>query len=380
MTYLDHAATTPVRPDVVEKMSEVMLEVVGNPSSIHQYGRRAHEYLENARQVIADSLGVTAHEIIFNSGGTEGDNTVLISTALGRQAEGKHIITTAIEHPAILRTAAYLETLGFDITYLPVDDNGQIQSADVEAALRPDTILVSIMFANNETGNVLPIQEIGELLIEHPAWFHTDAVQAYGKVPLSPKEWHIDLLTVSGHKINGPKGIGFLYKSDDVQLKPYLHGGEQEEKRRAGTENLAAICGMAQAITALTPEIQAEKQQTYAEFSTYVLEQLTNAGIDFHLNGDENQKLAHILNLRFQGVPSDLLLMHLDLNGFAVSTGSACTAGNVEPSHVLEAMYGKASPAIRESIRISFGYGNTQAEIAAFVSVLIATVQRLKRD
>lgn len=380
MTYLDHAATTPVRPDVVEKMSEVMLEVVGNPSSIHQYGRRAHEYLENARQVIADSLGVTAHEIIFNSGGTEGDNTVLISTALGRQAEGKHIITTAIEHPAILRTAAYLETLGFDITYLPVDDNGQIQSADVEAALRPDTILVSIMFANNETGNVLPIQEIGELLIEHPAWFHTDAVQAYGKVPLSPKEWHIDLLTVSGHKINGPKGIGFLYKSDDVQLKPYLHGGEQEEKRRAGTENLAAICGMAQAITALTPEIQAEKQQTYAEFSTYVLEQLTNAGIAFHLNGDENQKLAHILNLRFQGVPSDLLLMHLDLNGFAVSTGSACTAGNVEPSHVLEAMYGKASPAIRESIRISFGYGNTQTEIAAFVSVLIATVQRLKRD
>ncbi|HPR81941.1 MAG TPA: aminotransferase class V-fold PLP-dependent enzyme, partial [Enterococcus sp.] len=237
-----------------------------------------------------------------------------------------------------------------------------------------------IMFANNETGNLLPIQEIGELLAEHAAWFHTDAVQAYGKILLQPKEWHIDLLTISGHKINGPKGIGFLYKSDDVQLKPYLHGGEQEEKRRAGTENLAAICGMAQAVNALTPEAQQKQQQTYAEFSTYVIDQLTNAGIDFHLNGDQTNKLTHILNLRFQGVPSDLLLMHLDLKGFAVSTGSACTAGNVEPSHVLEAMYGKNAPAIRESIRISFGYGNTQAEIEEFVAVLIASVQRLKRD
>lgn len=380
MTYLDHAATTPVRPDVVEKMSEVMLEVVGNPSSIHQYGRRAHEYLENARQIIADSLAVNPHEIIFNSGGTEGDNTVLINTALRRQTEGKHIVTTAIEHPAILRTAEYLETLGFEVTYLPVDKSGQILLTDLEAALRPDTILVSIMVANNETGNLLPIQEIGELLAEHPAWFHTDAVQAYGKIRLQPKEGHIDLLTVSGHKINGPKGIGFLYKSDDVQLKPYLHGGEQEEKRRAGTENLAAICGMAQAINALTPEVQQKQQQTYAEFSTYVIDQLTNAGVDFHLNGDQTNKLTHILNLRFQGVPSDLLLMHLDLKGFAVSTGSACTAGNVEPSHVLEAIYGKNAPAIRESIRISFGYGNTQAEIEDFVAVLIASVQRLKRD
>ena len=380
MTYFDHAATTPMRPDVVEKMSQIMLEVPGNPSSIHQYGRKAHEYLENARQIIANSIQVKPHEIIFNSGGTEGDNTAILGVAFGQEHTGKHIITTAIEHPAVLKTMAYLETKGFDITYLPVNEQGQLAVEDVAQVLREDTILVSIMLANNEIGNLLPIKKIGELLENHPAVFHTDAVQAYGKIPFSPVDLKVDLLTVSGHKINGPKGVGFLYKKDGIKLPSFLHGGEQEEKRRAGTENLPAICGMAQAISELSADVQKANQTEAVDFVELIIEALTKEKIDFRLNGDSENKLAHILNLHLVGIPSDRLLMHLDLQGFAVSTGSACTAGNVEPSHVLEAMYGKEAPAVHESIRISFGYGNTKEEVEKFVAVLISSIHRLKRD
>ena len=380
MTYFDHAATTPMRPDVVEKMSQIMLEVPGNPSSIHQYGRKAHEHLENARQIIANSIQAKPHEIIFNSGGTEGDNTAILGVAYGQEHKGKHIITTAIEHPAVLKTMAYLEAQGFDITYLPVNEKGQLTVEDVAQVLREDTILVSIMLANNEIGNLLPIKKIGELLENHPAVFHTDAVQAYGKIPFSPVELKVDLLTVSGHKINGPKGVGFLYKKDGIKLPSFLHGGEQEDKRRAGTENLPAICGMAQAISELSADVQKANQTEAVDFVELIIEALTKEKIDFRLNGDSENKLAHILNLHLVGIPSDRLLMHLDLQGFAVSTGSACTAGNVEPSHVLEAMYGKEAPAVHESIRISFGYGNTKEEVEKFVAVLISSIHRLKRD
>lgn len=380
MTYFDHAATTPMRPDVVEKMSQIMLEVSGNPSSIHQYGRKAHEHLENARQIIANSIQAKPHEIIFNSGGTEGDNTAILGVAFGQEHTGKHIITTAIEHPAVLKTMAYLEAQGFDITYLPVNEKGQLTVEDVAQVLREDTILVSIMLANNEIGNLLPIKKIGELLANHPAVFHTDAVQAYGKIPFSPVELKVDLLTVSGHKINGPKGVGFLYKKDGIKLPSFLHGGEQEDKRRAGTENLPAICGMAQAISELSAYVQEANQKEAVDFVELIIEALTKEKIDFRLNGDSENKLAHILNLHLVGIPSDRLLMHLDLQGFAVSTGSACTAGNVEPSHVLEAMYGKEAPAVHESIRISFGYGNTKEEVEKFVAVLISSIHRLKRD
>jgi len=378
MTYLDHAATTPMQPAVIEAMSQMMAEAVGNPSSIHQYGRRAHSYLENARQTVAESLHATANEIIFTSGGTEGNNTALISTAFAHQQTGKHLITTAVEHPAILKTMAYLETMGFEVTYLPVDSRGQITVESVQEALRPDTILVSIMFANNETGNLFPVQAIGELLSEYPALFHVDAVQAYGKVAIDVRELAVDFLTISGHKINGPKGIGVLYKRTAAPLVPFMHGGEQEGKLRAGTENLAAIYGLAQAVT-LLPTDFTQVQQKYATFATLIQEQLTQAGIAFEINGDTAHKLANIWNLRLMGIPSDRLLMHLDLKGFAVSTGSACTAGNVEPSHVLAAMYGEEADAIHESIRISFGLGNTAEEIAAFTEVLIASIQRLQR-
>ncbi|WP_265460053.1 cysteine desulfurase family protein [Enterococcus sp. HY326] len=374
--YFDHAATTPMAPEVIDAVTQVMKEVFGNPSSIHQFGRQAHEYLENARQTIASSLQVKPHEIIFNSGGTEGDNTAIIETALARQNFGKHLITTAIEHPAVLNTMKYLETLGFEVTYLPVDQKGNLAVADFQKALREDTILVSIMYVNNETGNILPIPEIGAILKHHPAYFHADAVQAYGLLEINPHEIGIDLLSVSAHKFNGPKGVGFLFKTDAIQLPPFLHGGEQEEKRRAGTENLAGIVGMSQAVSLLKATDKNSKRAEFQQFQTVLLKQLEAAGIPFEINGDVEQATHHVLNLRFPGVRNDLLLMKLDLQGIAISTGSACTAGTVDPSHVLEAMYGKGNPTIKESVRISFGSDNTLAEVEELAAKLIAILTK----
>lgn len=372
--YFDHGATTPLRPEVTTEMQRILTEVFGNPSSIHGYGRQAAMELELARDVISHSLGVKSHEIIFTSGGTEGDNMAIIGVAEAHRQQGRHLITTAIEHPAVLETMHYLETQGFEVTYLPVDEKGQLQVSDLAQALRPDTTLVSIMYANNETGNLLPISEIGQLLKDHPAVFHTDAVQAYGKVAIAPKELGIDLLSVSAHKINGPKGVGFLYKSDQTMLPALLHGGEQEEKRRAGTENLPGICGMAKAVSYLTPAVQEENWATYDHFGKLLTNRLTEAGVKWALNGDFEQKLPQTWNLHFPGVSNDLLLMKLDLLGMAISTGSACTAGNVEPSHVLEAMHGKKSQVTKESIRISFGYGNTEEAVLELADNLVKLV------
>lgn len=379
MTYFDHAATTPIHPQVIETMTNLMPTLFGNPSSIHQYGRAASEKLMAARQVIAESLAVQPHEIIFNGGGTEGDNTALISTAFARKEQGRHIITTQIEHPAILQTAAFLEQQGFEFTYLSVDQSGMIDLEAFKQALREDTILVSVMFANNETGNLMPIKEIGAILQTHPAYFHTDAVQAFGKVPIYPYELGIDLLSVSAHKINGPKGTGFLFKRDGLQLPALLHGGEQEEKRRAGTENLISICGMATAVTINNEESQQAHTIKYQKFADTVKAILDEEEVTYHLNGNQQAKMPHILNLAFPGVDNQMILMHMDLKGFAISTGSACTAGNVDPSHVLIAMYGKNSPYIRESIRISFGLGNTQEEVETFAHQLSASVKRLQK-
>ncbi|EOH92796.1 aminotransferase, class V [Enterococcus haemoperoxidus ATCC BAA-382] len=377
--YLDHAATTPTHPAVIEIMASELANTFGNPSSIHTFGRKAHRALEDIRQVIATSLKVKPHEIIFNSGGTEGDNTAIIETALSRKAQGMHLITTAIEHPAVLETMKYLEGLGFEVTYLPVDEHGELAMTDLENALREDTTLVSVMYGNNEIGNLLPIKEIGELLKIHPAVFHTDAVQAYGSELISPHELGVDLLSIAAHKINGPKGVGFLFKNDAISLPSFLHGGEQEEKRRAGTENLAGIAGMGKAVELLTESEKQRRHEKYAEFERIILTQLDKAQISYQINGNPENKLAHILNLRFLDVPSDLLLMHLDLQGVAISTGSACTAGTVDPSHVLEAMYGKNHPAIKESVRISFGLGNDEEQIQRFTAILIETIQKIKQ-
>ncbi|MFD2306443.1 cysteine desulfurase family protein [Enterococcus termitis] len=377
--YLDHAATTPMHPNVIEVMADEMAHTFGNPSSIHTFGRQAHRKIENVRQVIAQSLQVRPHEIIFNSGGTEGDNTAIIETALSKKNQGMHLITTAIEHPAVLETMKYLESIGFDVTYLPVNEKGELTVSDLEQTLRPDTILVSIMYGNNEIGNLMPIKEIGSLLKNHSAVFHTDAVQAYGSERIYPHELGIDLLSISAHKINGPKGVGFLYKSDEISLPAFLHGGEQEEKRRAGTENVAGIVGLGKAVECLTDTEKEQRHHAYTRYQALILEKLDQAGIEYQINGNPENKLAHIVNLYFPNVSSDLLLMHLDLQGVAISTGSACTAGTVEPSHVLEAMYGKNHPAIKESVRVSFGLNNTDEQIERFTQILIQTIQKIRQ-
>lgn len=379
MPYFDHAATTPINPVVLEAMVSTMGDVYGNPSSIHQFGRKAHEKLEEARQLIASTLQVRANEIVFTSGGTEGDNMAIIGTAKARQSEGKHIITTNVEHPAVLASMAYLENEGFEVTYLPVDSNGQISVAQVEAALRTDTILVSIMHANNETGVLFPIAEIGTLLATHSATFHTDAVQVFGKIKLEPKAIGIDLLSISAHKINGPKGVGFLYQRGGVKLSPLLHGGEQEEKRRAGTENLAGIVGLSVAVQQLSEEQQQLNWQKYQQFNQILFEHLKNAEVEFEVNGGQTEKIPHIINLQLKDIASNLLLMHLDLQGIAISTGSACSAGNVEPSHVLEAMHGKDNPSIHQSVRISFGLGNTEEEVENLAEQLVTLTRKLKK-
>ncbi|BDG36901.1 cysteine desulfurase family protein [Saccharococcus caldoxylosilyticus] len=373
--YLDHAATSPVHPDVVERMIPFMTEVFGNPSSIHYFGRQSRHAVDEARALVAKSIGAKETEVIFTSGGTEADNMALIGTAMANRDRGRHIITTAIEHHAVLRACQYLEKQGFDVTYLPVDEHGKVSPADVKAALRDDTILVSIMFANNEVGVLQPIREIGELLKEHQAYFHTDAVQAYGLVPMDVNEHHIDLLSVSGHKINGPKGIGALYARETVKLSPLFYGGEQERKRRAGTENVAGIAGLAKAVE-IAQETMKQKQEEYRLLRETMLSIFAESGIDFAVNGSEDG-LPHIVNVAFPGTNVESMLVNLDLAGIAASSGSACTAGSIDPSHVLVAMFGKESERIRSSIRFSFGLGNTKEQIERAATETVKIVKRL---
>lgn len=377
--YFDNAATTPMAPEVVKKITSEMSQDFGNASSTHAFGRKARMVLDQSRQVIADSINANEDEIIFTSGGTESDNTAIMQTAIARQSLGKHIITTTIEHPAVLKPLAYLESIGYEVTYLPVDQQGLISLDDLKAALRDDTILVSIMTGNNEVGSHMPIHEIGEILKDHQAWFHTDAVQAYGLLDIDVKRDHIDLMSTSAHKLNGPKFLGFLYKRDGVNFPSFLKGGEQEDKRRAGTENVPGIAGFAKAVSLLTPEVKSEMQTKYQGFKQQIIDGLKQADIDFEINGTLNpNNLQHVFNLWIKGVSTYVMQTNLDLNGIAVSGGSACTAGSLEPSHVLIAMYGKESPRIGESIRISFGKYNTSEDVDYLVDNLVQIIQRLK--
>lgn len=374
--YLDHAATSPMHPNVIDKMMAVMTSDFGNPSSIHAYGRQARHVLDEARETIASSIGAGRNEIIFTSGGTEADNTALIGVAVANKAKGKHIITTAIEHHAILHTSQYLEKSGFDVTYLPVNESGLISIEDVQAALRDDTILVSVMFGNNEVGTIQPIAEIGQLLAEHQAYFHTDAVQAYGLIPIDVNKLGVDLLSVSAHKINGPKGIGFLYVRDRVKLQPYTYGGEQERKRRAGTESVPAIAGFAEAVK-ITQSSMGDKGTRYRGFKDILLAVFDEAGIQYDINGCLEKSLPHVLNVSFPGTNVESMLVNLDLAGVAVSSGSACTAGSIEPSHVLVAMFGKNSKRTKNSIRFSFGLNNTEEEIKQAALETVKIINRL---
>lgn len=374
--YFDNAATTPVSPTVVQAMTDVLSHDFGNASSTHFFGRRAHDLLDQSRQTIAQSINAASiDEVIFTSGGTESDNTAILSTAAAYGQQGHHIITTAIEHPAVLKTMARLEQQGFEVTYLPVDGLGYVTVDQVAAALRPDTILVSIMMGNNEIGTIEPIKAIGAMLADKPVIFHTDAVQAYGVLPIDVQELGVDFLSVSGHKLHGPKGVGFLYAKTGVKLVPFMNGGEQEHKRRAGTENLPGIVGMAQAVRDLAGANKAKRRDQLLALKQAVLAELDQAGVTYHINGPDLQaSLPHVLNLWFPGVPTNLALTSLDLRGFAVSGGSACTAGSLQPSHVLTALYGANAAEISESLRLSFGSENTLAQARALGQALVAVV------
>ncbi len=376
--YLDHAATSPMHPQVAEKMLEIMNSHFGNPSSIHSFGREARHLIDLSRETMAKSIGAKENEIIFTSGGTEADNMALFGVAESYQQAGRHIITSKIEHHAVLHACEKLEKMGFDVTYIPVDETGKIILDELKKALRDDTILVSIMYGNNEVGTLQPISEIGKLLKDHQALFHTDAVQAYGMESIDVNESHIDLLSVSAHKINGPKGIGFLYCRENIKLMPRSFGGEQERKRRAGTENVPSIVAFREAVQ-IAQAAKAEKRQNFSRFKQILLEELEKEQADFSVNGSLENSLPHVVNLSFPGTNVEAMLVNLDLAGIAVSSGSACTAGSIEPSHVLVAMFGKNSDRLTNSIRFSFGLTTTEEEVRKAARQTAQIAKRLSR-
>ncbi|WKB72063.1 cysteine desulfurase family protein [Ligilactobacillus animalis] len=378
--YLDNAGTTPMDPAVIKTMTEMMNDVFGNASATNSFGRKAHSILEQSRQKIAASINAQdPNEIIFTSGGTESDNTAIIQTALKRKNEGRHLITTMIEHEAVLKPMAYLEENGYEVTYLPVDENGVISLDDLKQALRPDTILVSVMTGNNEVGSHMPITEIGAIVAKSNACFHTDAVQAYGILDIDVKRDQIDLMSTSAHKLNGPKQMGFLYERDGLDLAPHLMGGDQEMKRRAGTENIPAIAAFAKAVE-LEQNARAELTARYQGFKRQLVDKLAENGVDVKVNGKMGaDELPQIINLWFEGCQNDAMLTNLDLAGIAAAAGSACTAGSLEPSHVLAAMYGKDQARVSQSLRFSFGKYNTAAEIDELVAQLTKISQRIKK-
>ena len=369
--YFDHAATTPMHPDVLQAMTPYMLEQFGNPSSVHAFGRSGRAAIDAARRTIASELHAKPNEIIFTAGGTESDNYAILGSAMKYQTQGRHVITTRFEHHAVLHAFEELEKRGFDVTYLEVPESGVVTVDALEAALRPDTILVSIMTGNNEVGTLQPIADIGRLLREHKILFHTDAVQVFGKMKLDVEACNIDLLSASSHKINGPKGVGMLYVRTGVQLEVQSFGGEQERKRRAGTENVAGIVGFAKAVELYGAERDTRKKQM-EDLCRQLLERLDAASISYELNG--LQGLPHIVNLYFPRVEIEPFLIMLDMRGIAVSSGSACTAGSIEPSHVLSAMYGE-NERTRQSVRISFGRGNDVGQVELLAQGLIDVVK-----
>lgn len=376
--YLDHAATSPMNGQVIEAMTTAMQQVFGNASSIHRAGREARKYLDDARELLAKSIGAQAGEIIFTSGGTEADNMAILGTVYARANEGKHIITTQVEHHAVLHTCEKLERDGFEVTYLPVDQMGRVALEDVQKALREDTILVTIMYGNNEVGTIQPIAEIGELLREHRAIFHTDAVQAYGLERMDVKQLQVDLLSVSAHKINGPKGVGFLYQKSGTPLASYALGGAQEKKRRAGTENIPAIIGFATAVQ-VANELREEKRSLYNHFKQIMLDVFSQEKLAFHVNGDEVHSLPHVLNISFEGMEVESFLVNLDMAGIYASSGSACTAGSIDPSHVLVAMFGQSAEELRNSIRFSFGQDLTEKNIRNAAEKTAQIVKKLAK-
>ncbi len=374
--YLDNAATTKTALEVVDAMIPYFTEKFGNPSSVYQFAAENKMVVDKYRDIIARSLGAKSKEIYFTAGGSEADNWALKATAEAYQDKGKHIITTKIEHHAILHTAEYLERQGYEVTYLDVDEDGKVSLAELEAAIRPDTILISVMTANNEIGTVEPIREIGEIAHAHGILFHTDAVQAYGHLPIDVDECHIDMLSASGHKLNGPKGIGFLYIRTGVKIRSFIHGGAQERKRRAGTENVPGIVGMGEAVKRAfeTMEERTGKEKGVRDYLiSRVLEEIPYC----RLNGHPKDRLPNNANFSFQFIEGESLLIRLDMKGICASSGSACTSGSLDPSHVLLAI-GLPHEIAHGSLRLTINEEITKDDIDYVVDSLKEIVEGLR--
>ena len=376
LLYLDNAATTKTAPEVVEAMLPYFTEHYGNPSSVYSFSSGNKEMISKQREAIADTLGASANEIYFTAGGSESDNWALKATAEAYAGKGNHIITTKIEHHAILHTAQYLEKRGFEVTYVDVDEDGKIKLDELKAAIRPTTILISVMFANNEIGTIQPIKEIGEIAKEHGILFHTDAVQAYGQLPINVDECHIDMLSASGHKFNGPKGIGFLYIRKGVKIRSFVHGGAQERKRRAGTENVPGIVGIGTAAkrAANTREERVAKE---IEVRDYLIDRVLKEIPYCRLNGHRTDRLPNNANFSFRFVEGESLLIMLDMKGICASSGSACTSGSLDPSHVLLAI-GLPHEIAHGSLRLTINEEITKEDIDYVVDNLKEIVAHLR--
>lgn len=373
--YVDNAATTQVDPDVAEKVIPCFTSVFGNASSIHTAGRKAKELLDTAREQVANALGAEPGEIYFTAGGSESDNWAIKGVAHKFAKKGKHLITTAIEHHAVLHSMKSLEKEGFEVTYLPVDSEGFVTAEQVEKAIRPDTILVSVMFANNEIGSVEPIAEIGDVCKKHGVLFHTDAVQAVAHIKIDVKAMNIDMLSLSGHKFNAPKGVGALYIRKGITIPNLIDGGQQERGKRAGTENIPAIVGMGYAIEVATRELD-ERMSRVRKMRDRLRDELMRRIPYAKLNTPENS-LPGTLNISFQYIEGESILLMLDMNGICASSGSACTSGSLDPSHVLLAI-GLPHEIAHGSVRMSIDHNNTEEEIDHIIDILPKIIQRLR--
>ncbi len=374
--YLDHAATTPVDTEVLEVMQPFFSEKFGNASSLHSFGQEARQAVENSRKTAAKFLNAKLVEIIFTSGGTESDNLAIKGIALANKDKGNHIITSNIEHPAILKPCEWLEKNGFKVTYLDVEKNGLINPEQVEKAISKDTILVSIMFANNEIGTIEPIKEIGKICKKKKIYFHTDAVQAFGKIPIDVRKMNIDLLSASSHKLYGPKGVGLLYINQDVKIEPVQHGGGHESGLRSGTENTAGIIGFSKAIELADKNMKAEAEREIKLRDRIIKEILEIEGVK--LNGHPIQRLLNNVNVSIKGIEGEALLIRLNDKGIAVSTGSACSTKSLKPSHVLTAI-GLTAEQSHGSLRITLGKDNTEQDIDYVLEQLKKIINSLRK-
>ncbi len=376
LLYLDNAATTKTAPEVLEAMIPYFTECYGNPSSAYSFAAKNKDAITRQRETIANALGANANEIYFTAGGSEADNWALKATAEAYKDKGKHIITTKIEHHAILHTGEYLEKKGFEITYLEVDEKGMVRLEDLKAAIRPDTILISVMYANNEIGTIEPIKEIGSIAKEHGILFHTDAVQAFGQVPINVDECNIDMLSASGHKLNGPKGIGFLYIRKGVKIRSFVHGGAQERRRRAGTENVPGIIGLGTAVERAVRTME-ERTKKEIELRDYLIGRVLEEIPYTKLNGDPKKRLPNNANFSFQFVEGESLLIMLDMKGICASSGSACTSGSLDPSHVLLAI-GLPHEIAHGSLRITLNEEFEKEDMDYVVDTLKEIVANLR--